>query len=203
MFGRNKKQRERDARVSADPAPVEPASEEFESFEDDSFEEESFVGDGEAGRAGPAGAARADAESSETGDEQAGEEEAGEEGACAAGPIVSVEMLGSTAVATILTSELMGCTAEAFGRSLVDALKEAPAAEGLVVDFQDVEFIDSACLNMLIRLMSAFKEQGGRIAVASCRERVEGLFRLTRLDQLFPIRRSVLDAVAAVERQAA
>jgi anti-anti-sigma regulatory factor len=51
-----------------------------------------------------------------------------------------------------------------------------------------------------VQLLNKVTETQGRIAVVSARHAVEGIFKLTRLDQLFPIKRSVLDAVAAVER---
>jgi len=121
----------------------------------------------------------------------------------AADTLISVEHLGSTAVATIIQPELMGDTAEQLGAELVSLLRNEPKASNLVIDFQDVEYIDSACLNMFIRLMGTFRDHGGKIAIASCKDRVEGLFRLTRLDQLFPVRRSVLDAVETLERKAA
>lgn len=121
----------------------------------------------------------------------------------AAESLISVEHLGSTAVATIIQPELIGDTAEQLGAELVALLRDEPKASNLVIDFQDVEYIDSACLNMFIRLMGTFRDHGGKIAIASCKDRVEGLFRLTRLDQLFPVRRSVLDAVESLEHKAA
>ena len=121
----------------------------------------------------------------------------------AAESLISVEHLGSTAVATIIQPELIGDTAEQLGAELVALLRDAPTATTRVLDFQDADDIDTACLNMFIRLMGTFRDHGGKIAIASCKDRVEGLFRLTRLDQLFPVRRSVLDAVESLERKAA
>ena len=44
---------------------------------------------------------------------------------------------------------------------------------------------------------------GGKIAIANGEQSVQQLFRMTRLDRVFPICRDVMSAIQAVEREAA
>jgi hypothetical protein len=43
---------------------------------------------------------------------------------------------------------------------------------------------------------------GGKIALANTANRVQYLFRLTRLDRVFPICQDVMSAIEAIERAA-
>lgn len=114
--------------------------------------------------------------------------------------IASMELLGRTVVATVLVADLTAPKVADLQVELFFKLSSRPDARHLVLDLQNVEYLDSACLGMLLQLLRRVREGGGRIAIASVKNRIEGLFKLTRLEQLFPIKRTVLDAVAAVER---
>jgi len=116
------------------------------------------------------------------------------------GTVASLEMLGRTIVATIIDSDLTAPKVADLQVELVIKLSSRPDARNVVLDLQNVEYLDSACLGMMLQLLRRVKENGGKIAIASVRTRVEGLFKLTRLERLFPIKRSVLDAVECVER---
>ena len=52
----------------------------------------------------------------------------------------------------------------------------------------------------LVELLTTLKEAGGRIALVNASANVEYLFKLTRLDRVFPICRDVMKAIEAVER---
>jgi anti-anti-sigma factor len=114
--------------------------------------------------------------------------------------LFKADPLGSTCVITIVDPALTPPKVADLQHELMALLGAQTALKNLVIDMQNVEYLDSACLYMLVQLLNKVTETNGRIAVVSARHAVEGIFKLTRLDQLFPIKRTVLDAVAAVER---
>jgi len=63
--------------------------------------------------------------------------------------------------------------------------------------------MDSACIGVLVELLTRLQKAGGRVALVNAAANVECLFKLTRLDRLFPICRDVMRAIEAVERHAA
>lgn len=115
-------------------------------------------------------------------------------------PVASMELLGRTLIATVQESELTAPKAADLRDELLIKLATRPDARHVVLDFQNVDYLDSACLGMLLQILRKVRENGGRIAIASVKTRVEGLFKLTRLEQLFPMKRDVIDAVHVVEQ---
>jgi anti-anti-sigma factor len=116
---------------------------------------------------------------------------------------VSTETIGPTLVATITEPELTAPKVADLTSEMQELLNKASEVKNLVVDLQNVEYLDSACLYMLVHLLEQVRETGGQIAVARPQQRVEGVFKLTRLDNVFPIKSTVLEAIAAVEQAAA
>ena len=68
-----------------------------------------------------------------------------------------------------------------------------------MLDIQNVQFMDSACLGCLVEALNLMSETGGKIALANPDHAVASLFRLTRLDRIFPICHDVMSALEAVE----
>lgn len=114
--------------------------------------------------------------------------------------LVTVDHLGRTLVATVVESELTAPTVACLASDLRALLAQNRSIRNLVLDLQNVEYLDSSCLNMLVELLGFVRRQGGGVAIASAAHRIEVLFKLTRLDKVFPIRKNVLAAVDAVER---
>ena len=69
----------------------------------------------------------------------------------------------------------------------------------IVLDLQNVQFMDSACLGCLVEALNLMAASGGKIALANADHSVASLFRLTRLDRVFPICPDVMSALEAVE----
>jgi anti-sigma B factor antagonist len=66
----------------------------------------------------------------------------------------------------------------------------------VVVDLQDVEYLDSAGLGALVSVLKAV-ESRDQLILASVSDRVRGLLELTGLTRLLRIVRSVSDALAS------
>lgn len=128
-----------------------------------------------------------------------------------AGPVqlATYDQLGQTLVATPTVPTLSGPDAAALASELCEKIHDAhhapDAAEKggvrhIVLDLQNVQYMDSMCVGVLVELLTTLKEAGGRIALVNAAANVEYLFKLTRLDRVFPICRDVMKAIEAVER---
>lgn len=113
--------------------------------------------------------------------------------------IAEVQCMGSSAVATLTVTELTQQQGVEMLAELLDELS-ATGARHFVLDIQNVQFMDSACLGCLVEALNHMSKDGGRIALANTANSVQYLFRMTRLDRVFPICGDVMSALAAVER---
>jgi len=122
-----------------------------------------------------------------------------------ASELASFDRFGQTIIATLKETTLSGNEAAALVVSLTDKLTEPGQvpARHVVLDLQNVDYMDSACIGVLVELLTRLQKAGGRVALVNAAANVECLFKLTRLDRLFPICRDVMRAIEAVERHAA
>jgi len=63
-------------------------------------------------------------------------------------------------------------------------------AEGhlkIVIDMQEVPFMDSSGLSSLVSGLRLVREKGGNLALSGVQEKVQVVLRLTMLDRVFPI----------------
>jgi len=74
-------------------------------------------------------------------------------------------------------------------------IKDKP--EKLVIDFSKVSYIDSSGLAILIDGMQKVEAYRGKLYLVGMRESVRIIFKTSRLDQVFRIRRNVAEALAA------
>ncbi len=117
--------------------------------------------------------------------------------------LVTTSTLGRTLVATIVDPDLTAPKVADLSEQLRRVMEATPGISNLVLDLQNVEYLDSACLNFFVDMLNKVKRGGGKVGIAALAQRVEVLFKLTRLDLVFSIRRTVIEAIDAVERQAA
>jgi anti-sigma B factor antagonist len=113
-------------------------------------------------------------------------------------PIAEIEIVGETVVATLTVTEIADEAGTAQLSELLDQLTQT-GARHFVLDIQNIQFMNSLCLGSLVDALNRIGEHGGKIAMASPAHSVQSLFRLTRLDRMFPIRTNVMSAIAAVE----
>ncbi|MHC4947565.1 MAG: STAS domain-containing protein [Planctomycetota bacterium] len=114
-------------------------------------------------------------------------------------PIAELELMGSTAVATLTVTQL---SIDEGVEQLMELLEDMAelGAQHYVLDIQNVQQMDSACLGCLVEALNKMAATGGRIALANTDPNVKYLFRLTRLDRVFPICHDVMAAIEKVER---
>jgi anti-sigma B factor antagonist len=113
--------------------------------------------------------------------------------------IADIEVVGRVAVATLTATELAQDEGAEQLADLLDALAET-GAEHIVLDMQNVQFMDTTCLGCLVEALNARSAAGGRIALASPNHSVHYVFRLTRLDRVFRVCPDVMSAIEACEQ---
>lgn len=104
-----------------------------------------------------------------------------------------LEQMGAIVTATIRSAELTGLTAQELMIDLSDRLRNDNARH-FIFDLSEVEYMDSACIGALVEFLQDIEPMHGRIALACCSPNVEFLFKVTRLDNVFPIYEDVEDA---------
>ena len=102
------------------------------------------------------------------------------------------EESGRTVVAA--TGEVDVYTAPVLDEELT-RLTDA-GASSLVVDLSGVDFLDSTGLSVIVKALEAVRPRDGRIDVVVAAERVAKVFRITGLDEMVTLHRSLDDALA-------
>lgn len=115
-----------------------------------------------------------------------------------ANEIASIRTIGATAVATLTVTEL---TQDEGADQLANLLLELAetGATHFVLDVQNVQYMDTTCLGCLVQALNNLSARGGRIALASLNLNVKDVFKLTRLDRVFPICADAMMAIDEVE----
>lgn len=114
--------------------------------------------------------------------------------------LVTSSQLGQTLVVTVVEPELNSFKAADVNHEIRRLMAENPQARNLVIDMGNIEYLDSAGLNAFVDLLTVVHKTGGKIGVAAATQQVEVLFKLTRLELVFTIRRTVIEAIDAIEK---
>jgi anti-sigma B factor antagonist len=75
---------------------------------------------------------------------------------------------------------------------LIDANKKK-----VVVDLDEVKFINSSGLGMLIGGLTTLRNSGGEMKLARASKKIEDLLKMTKLSTVFDIHKTVNEAIAA------
>jgi len=86
-------------------------------------------------------------------------------------------------------------TSPTLKSSLVEALKESEGT--VVVDLDGVGFIDSSGLGVLVGALRRAREAGRDLRIVSARAAVEKILLITGLDRVFPLYKTVDEALGA------
>jgi len=71
----------------------------------------------------------------------------------------------------------------------------------VIVDLDDVDFLDSTGLGVLVARLKVVRSQNGWLKLVCTSEKVLRVFRITGLDKVFAIHATVDDALGIVEQQ--
>lgn len=115
---------------------------------------------------------------------------------------VNASILGQTLIVTLIDPDLNAFKAADVNHEIRRFFEANLGVRNLVIDMENIKFLDSAGLNTFVDLISVVRQRRGQIAVAAACQQVEVLFKLTRLELIFKIRRTSIEAIDAVERAA-
>ena len=90
--------------------------------------------------------------------------------------------------------ELVEDTLAAF-KEVVEHQLEDEAVVDVIVDMEDITFVDSTVLEYLLDLQDALHEKFGQVRLARCDQNVAKILEMTRLDMVFEIFSDTNDAV--------
>lgn len=116
--------------------------------------------------------------------------------------VMHTTLMGSVLVVTLIEPHLDADRTYAVSEEVRSILARDTGIRDLVFDTSNVKHLDSTGLGMLVDLLGALKPRGGRIAVAAPAQQVQVLFKLTRLELVFLIRREVLECLDALTSNA-
>jgi anti-sigma B factor antagonist len=93
---------------------------------------------------------------------------------------------------------LKGALEATLAKDLREELEKVSQQQNdLVLDFQQVSFIDSSCLGTLVSLAKDLREKKGDIKITGLADDVRSIFQITRLDRVFQLYDTVDEAVEA------
>ena len=106
---------------------------------------------------------------------------------------LSLNQRGDAAVVTVEEARIDAVAAIRFK----DAMRELVPDDAVrvILDLGKVEFIDSSGLGAIVSVMKALGD-GRALELAAMQPNVDRVFRLTRMDTVFPIHATVSDAVS-------
>ena len=90
--------------------------------------------------------------------------------------------------------ELTEDTLGAF-KEVVDHQLEEDAVVDVIVDMEDITFVDSTVLEYLLDLQDSLNEKFGQVRLARCDQNVAKILEMTRLDLVFEMFSDTNDAV--------
>ena len=97
---------------------------------------------------------------------------------------------------------LSGPLTSGNGEVFVSAMRRQDSVPTLILDFTDVPYIDSAGLGLLVSAYVSRQKAGRRTVLSGINAKVQKLFDITRVNDLFLIFSSPEEAVAALESAA-
>jgi len=112
--------------------------------------------------------------------------------------LLTIDQCGQVSIVTILTRELSSASAEDLSTRLLALLNEGKSTR-FVLDFDHVQYMESACFGALVTFLKWLTRFDGKIAIANVTPNVRFLFAVTKLDQVFGIYADVPAALAKVE----
>ena len=92
-------------------------------------------------------------------------------------------------------------TAPELKQVLADSIENGRVR--IVIDLTDTTFLDSTALGVLIGAVKRLRSRDGALAIVNVDENIAKTFEITGLDQIFTIRATRDDAIAALDEEQA
>jgi anti-sigma B factor antagonist len=114
-------------------------------------------------------------------------------------PQIISQFMGKGLVITIMAAELLEDAEIVAVEKAITQLVEQAVATNFVLNFENVKFLSSAVLRSLVKVNAAVKQREGKLRLCCIDAKIMEVFKITRLDKVFDIRRNVDDAVESLK----
>jgi anti-sigma B factor antagonist len=95
-----------------------------------------------------------------------------------------------------LNGRLDSNTAMGFEQKLFESIENG--AQRLILDFQDLDYISSAGLRVILKATKSLKNSDGKLVLCAMQDYVKEVFEISGFDSFLPIEATVDDAVKTV-----
>lgn len=95
-----------------------------------------------------------------------------------------------------LNGRLDSNTATGFEQKLFESIENG--AQRLILDFQDLDYISSAGLRVILKATKSLKSSDGKLVLCSMQDYVKEVFEISGFDSFLPIESTLDDAVKSV-----
>lgn len=115
-------------------------------------------------------------------------------------PNLSIDFRGQVVIATLTDEKILDEEQlQSLEGSFLPLIKQTPGIQ-LIISFENVKFLTSSVLGLLIRISKNVYEQDGSLRLCSIDPKIQDVFRITRLDKIFDIQPNVDDAMIGLKR---
>jgi len=115
-------------------------------------------------------------------------------------PNLSLEFRGQVVIATLTDEKILDeDQLQGLEGSFLPLIEQTPGIQ-LVINFQNVKFLTSSVLGLLIRISKKVYETEGALRLCCIGPKILEVFRITRLDKIFDINASVDDAMIGLKK---
>jgi anti-sigma B factor antagonist len=114
-------------------------------------------------------------------------------------PQITSKNYGNCIVITLMTPQLLeDAEIASLEQSLMQTIKQANVVN-IVLNFENVNFLSSAVLRVLIKINTAISERHGQLRLCCIDSKIFEVFKITRLNKVFDIREDIDAAVESLE----
>lgn len=115
-------------------------------------------------------------------------------------PNLSLEFRGQVVIATLTDEKILDETQlQGLEGSFLPLIQQTPGIQ-LIINFENVKFLTSSVLGLLIRISKKVYEIEGTLRLCSIEQKILEVFRITRLDKIFEIHPDVDDALIGLKK---
>jgi anti-sigma B factor antagonist len=114
-------------------------------------------------------------------------------------PQIISQFMGNGLVITVMAAELLEDAEIAALETSIIHMVEESIALNYVLNFENVKFLSSAVLRVLIKINAAVGKRQGKLRLCCIDPKIMEVFKITRLDKVFDIRKNVDEAVASLK----
>lgn len=116
-------------------------------------------------------------------------------------PRISVQYQGEATIVTFTDEKILEETdIRAVEKSLLSVVDQGEGVH-LVLNFDNVKFLSSAVLGLLIRLSRRVYERDGKLVLCGISPKIYEIFKITRLTKVFEICKDVDAAIEHISQE--